>query len=518
MALFDFETSGSLPQPLQQISNIVLLVDKITNTNLDTYLLPDIPVQGKILHHNDPSVPYEKSSKLFFDNIAKFYKTNYTITLQFKFGIDEDGSSMTDLINLANNIAPIGCFNFKIYIFKIVGDKPNEFKLPANELLKPLNCIGFRFDTNYLRVDKDFFNLVKKKLGPEESYDPLFMKRIYDDYNNKIKYHIPICPDWLSNDLEELHLGQQVFISGWFFYNKHNNSFPNLKTVSIECYETYTKSRFEEFIQNHCLSIKMLTLRDFPLGSLYGFKKLEKLVMIGRTSVLVDTPTYDHIKEIHFYGKRTRQFKINLKLKPKFGQIRGFEVPWKEHYAPDMGALPDALQQISDIVLLVNKLGNTNLDDYLIPDIPLFFDNVDKFDKTESITITLQFKFGIDEDGSSMNDLLKLANTITPLGCLKFKIYIFKIVGDKPNEFKLPDDKLFKPLNCIGFRFDTNYLSFKSGIFPEDQISYSDMSSEEAMQLRNKIKTRSKINHIKEYEVPWKIHYSQSIHSYLLEY
>ncbi|KAK6463630.1 hypothetical protein DFJ63DRAFT_335153 [Scheffersomyces coipomensis] len=145
-----------LPDKLNGISNLVLLVDTTLNDDFDNIMIPDIPTIGQILYHNDNEIMnYEDSSQFFFDNAHKFKNPlqPLTITLQFKLGIHDDGSSMIDLLSKANYIKRMGYFNFKLYIFQIVtGQEPENFKIPPLELFEDLNCIEFKFDTSQIFV------------------------------------------------------------------------------------------------------------------------------------------------------------------------------------------------------------------------------------------------------------------------------------------------------------------------------------------------------------------------------
>ncbi|KAK6461332.1 hypothetical protein DFJ63DRAFT_337226 [Scheffersomyces coipomensis] len=261
-------SSGPLPHKLKEVKELVLLVNTTLNDNLDTFLIPDIPVNGQILHHNNTSVTYEDSSQFLFDNAHKFNDPSnpLTITLQFRLGIEDDGTSMDDLLLKANHLKLIGCFKFKFYIFKIVThQKLDKFKMPPVEYYKYLNCIGFRFDT-------DIIPTIPFESREESKHN----------YIRTVNYHIPITIWWLSKDLEELHLGQKIRLLGTKYVDY---KFPKLVNHSFECYDHVTENNWTKFFEKND-SIKCLTLRNFQAGYYRHFEKLDKITLIGFETIL----------------------------------------------------------------------------------------------------------------------------------------------------------------------------------------------------------------------------------------
>ncbi|KAK6463622.1 hypothetical protein DFJ63DRAFT_335144 [Scheffersomyces coipomensis] len=418
-----------LPDKFKGITDLVLLVDTTGNDDLDKIIIPDIPTVGQILDHNNHNVNYKESSKFFFDNVRRFKGSPYTIniTLQFKLGLHDDGSSMNDLLLKANFIQQIGCFKFKFYIFKIVTHQcPDPFVMPALGYFQFLDCIGFRFDTD----------VIPKRVSENEISNMKY-------YKHTVNYHIPISILWLREGLQELHLGQKVRLLGSEVIHL---KFPNLVNIGFECYDLISCQNWNE------MSKYLWQAKEIHL---YG------------TSFEVDL-NKDYIEQFPI-----NPYSINYLEKES---IQTFQDYIKMSSSP----LPKQFKSITDLVLLVDTTENDNLKDFIIPDIPtvgqilyhnndnidykesskFFFDNVRRFKGSPyTINITLQFKLGLHDDGSSMNDLLLKANFIQQIGCFKFKFYIFKIVTHQcPDPFVMPALGYFQFLDCIGFRFDTDII------------------------------------------------------------
>ncbi|KAK6463344.1 hypothetical protein DFJ63DRAFT_334882 [Scheffersomyces coipomensis] len=421
-----------LPDKLNEISNIILLVDTTINDNKENVIFPDIPTKGDILHHNLVGVNYEQSSQYLFDNAHKFSDSSnpLTVTLQFKLGLEDNGTSMTDLLLKSNHLNQLGCFKFKIYIFKIVPhQKPDPFKMPPLHYFKNLKCIGFRFDTDIImNTDIELYHIFEKER---------------DYFYKTVNHHIPITIEWLTEDLEELHLGLKIRLPK---KDAINLRFPKLTTL---------ENLLKEFLE--CMSSNGIKTVEMPLAS------YDQSILRWRPPDFPDDP-------VDF------EFEYDFEESKRCAKEYSIQNPLKVNNDP----LPDKFNEISDIVLLVDTTINDNKENLIFPDIPTegdilyhnaegvnyeqssqyLFDNVHKFsNSSKPLTVTLQFKLGLEDDGTSMDDLLLKANFLNQLGCFKFKIYIFKIVPyQKDDPFKMPPLRYFKNLNCIGFRFDTDII------------------------------------------------------------
>ncbi|KAK6460167.1 hypothetical protein DFJ63DRAFT_338116 [Scheffersomyces coipomensis] len=254
-----------LPDKLQGITNLVLLVDTTLNDDFENLLIKEVPTEGQILHHNNNEVNYEDSSQFLFDNAHKFNEESepLIITLQFKLGLLDDGSSMIDMLLKANAIKEFGKFKFKFYIFKIVAhQKKDSFVMPSELYFKDLNCIGFRFDTD----------LVPKihNLSRDEKEN---------EYHRNVNHHIPISISWLGQDIEELHLGQKVRLDG---YEYCEYKFPKLVDHGFECYDQVTSHNWAALLYHHN-NLRNMIFQDFQSGQIYLAVELhvEKLYLIG---------------------------------------------------------------------------------------------------------------------------------------------------------------------------------------------------------------------------------------------
>ncbi|KAK6463651.1 hypothetical protein DFJ63DRAFT_127575 [Scheffersomyces coipomensis] len=289
--LFIFNQT-TLPDTFKFITDLVLLVDTTKSDNFDNLLIPDIPIKGQVLHHNDRKVDYEDSSKLFFDNAKNFDNKSFplTITLQFKLGLEDDGMSMRDLLFKAIELVPMG-FKFKVYIFKIVSHQgPDTFRMPPADFLRLLNCIGFRFDTDFI---------------PNAAFtSQQLWKR---DYHRNVNHHIPITISWLGKDLEELHLGQKVRLASTDYIYLE---FQKLIDHSYECYDVASIQNWSGFLVNNNSSFKYLKLRDFQTGYYCPFVGLDKLVLIGFELPIEVHKMFTYLlssKEIHLCGVAIQQ-------------------------------------------------------------------------------------------------------------------------------------------------------------------------------------------------------------------
>ncbi|KAK6460264.1 hypothetical protein DFJ63DRAFT_337634 [Scheffersomyces coipomensis] len=254
-------------------SKSILLVDTTLNDNLDNLLIPDIPTKGQILLHNNKDVSYEDSSNFFFDNVRKLKDSPQpiTITLQFRLGLHDDGSSLNDL--LANFLQKLGCFKFKFYIFKIY--------------FKALDIIGFRFDTDLIPKILDL---------SEEDQEANYLKNV--------NFHIVLDISWLKADIEEIHLGQKIRLDGYEYYKL---VFPKLTNLGFECYDLVTSHNWAVFLYLNNKQRKSLILRDFQSGRIFVNVKLrvDKLYLIGSELPIMMFEIIKYLweaKEIHLYG------------------------------------------------------------------------------------------------------------------------------------------------------------------------------------------------------------------------
>ncbi|KAK6464279.1 hypothetical protein DFJ63DRAFT_311577 [Scheffersomyces coipomensis] len=298
----------TLPEKLNGITDIVLLVNTTQNEDLSKLLIVPVETKGQILYHNNPSVAYEESSQLLFDNAHKFNNPEcpLTVTLQFKLGSHEDGKILNDLILKANAIDFLGCFKFKLYIFKIVDERPNIFEMPPSVYLTPLNCIAFRFDSNFVHrsVDDDICNLQFKEF-----------KHTYPT----------VSISWLGTELEELHIGPKVRIIEQE-KTLTSGKFPKLQIFGSECNEFQTMLTLEKILLHNKDSIKNLTLFSDPMLVIpYPMPSLEKCVVRGyhllsnrRRAWLFYTA-----KSAHCYGQRFEYFGDDIRrILRKFKQVR----------------------------------------------------------------------------------------------------------------------------------------------------------------------------------------------------
>ncbi|KAK6464999.1 hypothetical protein DFJ63DRAFT_332443 [Scheffersomyces coipomensis] len=254
-----------LPDKLQGITNLVLLVDTTLNDDFENLLIKEVPTEGQILYHNNSEANYKDSSQFLFDNAHKFNEASepLIVTLQFKLGLLDDGSSMTDLLLKANAIKAIGNFEFKLYIFKIVAhQKKDSFVMPSELYFKDLNCIGFRFDTDLV---PKIHNLSRDEKEVE--------------YHRNVNHHIPISISWLGQNIEELYLGQKVRLDGYEFCEY---KFPKLVDHGFECYDQVTSHNWAPFLY-HNNTLKKVVFQDFQSGRIYLDVRLhvEKLYLIG---------------------------------------------------------------------------------------------------------------------------------------------------------------------------------------------------------------------------------------------
>ncbi|KAK6461910.1 hypothetical protein DFJ63DRAFT_320195 [Scheffersomyces coipomensis] len=251
-----------LPEKLSGISHIVLQNDTTRFDDLDGIVIPDIPLEGEVLYHNQ-SVDYDNSSQFLFDNAHKFNDpTNpLIVTLYFKLGFDDDERPLYDLILRANSLQQLGSFKFKIYIFKFVDhEKPNRFMMPKLDYLMKLNIIAFRFDTDMI---------------PENT-----PTNDFDFYQDTIRCQpsIPIC--WLSSELEELYIGQKVSLEGQI----QGLTFPKLSSLGIESYDIISCHNLSFLVNSHNHLIKTLTLRDDSSAiEIPDMPVLEKCTLIGNS-------------------------------------------------------------------------------------------------------------------------------------------------------------------------------------------------------------------------------------------
>ncbi|KAK6463644.1 hypothetical protein DFJ63DRAFT_312952 [Scheffersomyces coipomensis] len=278
----------SIPNELRGITDLVLVVDTTLDDDLERVIIPDIPTVGPILLHNNYTVDYEHHSNLLFDNAHKFKNqlSPVTITLQFRLGLEDNGSSMIELLLKANDLRTLGNFKFKIYIFKIVShQKPDPFKIPALEYFINLNPIGFRFDTDIM-PSIPF-------ISDEESGIK---------YHKNVNTHIPITISWLGKDLEELHLGQKVRLIGTDYLDL---KFPKLVNHSFECYDLVTSHNWPVFFSKN-VTIKCLTLRNFQTAYYQVFSSsFDKVTLIGFERSIKDRLLMEYLfstKTLYFYG------------------------------------------------------------------------------------------------------------------------------------------------------------------------------------------------------------------------
>ncbi|KAK6463029.1 hypothetical protein DFJ63DRAFT_312352 [Scheffersomyces coipomensis] len=272
-----------LPNQFEGISKLVLQVDTTLN-DVEELLLPELSVHGLLLKHNISDytipIPYEQSSQCFIDNAHKFDSNNpLVITLQFKLGINDNGTSMFDLLEKMNKCARLGSFKFKVYIYKSVGDEPcHNYKIPPPSLFKQLNgIIGFRFETDNIRYLIDYHDIWKEMLK--------------------------ISLGWLEGEpLEELYIGQRIIIID----DITHLYFPNLETIGFECKDYITSYNFSFFIRKHRSIIKNLVLRDFvsPIDVLLGDTLLENLTLIGYFFIDEDNITHftTYVKTLTILG------------------------------------------------------------------------------------------------------------------------------------------------------------------------------------------------------------------------
>ncbi|KAK6463031.1 hypothetical protein DFJ63DRAFT_334596 [Scheffersomyces coipomensis] len=256
------------------ISNIVLQVDTTLYDQNENLVMPELLVEGLILKHKinddfDP-IPYEQSSQCFFDNAHKFYSnTPLVITLQFKLGLDDDGTSMNDLLLKMNFLSKLGHFNLNIYIYKTLEDgHPTEFNMPPVSYFKKLkNIIGFRFETDHISPDNKL------------SYDKI------------VNHHLKLNISWLDDvELEELYLGQKIRV-----IDISHLKFPKLKSLGFECKDYATSYNFGYFLRRHFSIIKHLTLRDF-LGPVYI--NLESVALESFTFIGYETISWDWLSYV----------------------------------------------------------------------------------------------------------------------------------------------------------------------------------------------------------------------------
>ncbi|KAK6463456.1 hypothetical protein DFJ63DRAFT_334990 [Scheffersomyces coipomensis] len=276
-----------LPDKLVGIKNIVLLVDTTSNDNLDDLIIQPIPTEG---------IEYEETSQFLFEQGHKFDDASnpLTITLQFKLGLEDDGTSMNDLLLRANFLTRLGFFKFKVYIFKVMTDKKKDkFIMPPLHYFTQLKCVGFRFDT-------DIFPVIEYSIPEYLRFDEMVA-----DYFDKVCNHMPLNIDWLGEELEELHLGQKLRVSNEKFCNRR---FPKLTTLGVECYDIITMHNFEILLKNHGDIIRNLTLRDSMFRQFQYLKSIERFILIahhaGEASASCNKFTTDSLKEIHMYGFR----------------------------------------------------------------------------------------------------------------------------------------------------------------------------------------------------------------------
>ncbi|KAK6463030.1 hypothetical protein DFJ63DRAFT_312353 [Scheffersomyces coipomensis] len=278
----------TLHNQFEGVPNIVLSVDTTLNDTFEEeFLLPELSVHGLLLKHNindyTTPIPYEQSSQCFIDNAHKFDSNNpLVITLQFKLGLEDNGTSMFDLLEKMNKCAKLGSFKFKVYIYKSVGDEPyHNFKMPPPSLFKQLNgIIGFRFETDNIRYLIDYHD-------------------IWEDL-------LKISLGWLEGEpLEELYIGQRIIIID----DITHLYFPNLETIGFECKDYITSYNFSFFIRKHRSIIKNLILRDFksPIDVLFGDTLLENLTIMGYLILYEDEIIHftNYVKTLTILGSRS---------------------------------------------------------------------------------------------------------------------------------------------------------------------------------------------------------------------
>ncbi|KAK6464280.1 hypothetical protein DFJ63DRAFT_311578 [Scheffersomyces coipomensis] len=299
----------TLPEKLNGITDIVLLVDTTQNEDLSKLLIVPVETKGQILYHNNPSVAYEESSQFFFDNAHKFNNPEcpLTVTLQFKLGSHEDGKILNDLILKANAIDFLGCFKFKLCIFKIVDEHSDIFEMPPSVYLTQLKFIAFRFDSDFVH---------------KPSLDDMYNQEQYRRY--KDTYPI-VSISWLGPELEELHIGPKVRI-----VEQEKTitcgKYPKLQIFGAECNDMKTVVRLGKVLFHNKDSIKNLTLYSGPTLLIpYPMPSLEKCVIRGYYLLpnMREAWLFYTAKSAHCYGERFEYFADDIRrIVRRFKQVR----------------------------------------------------------------------------------------------------------------------------------------------------------------------------------------------------